>query len=46
MLNYQIHNQIFFFYRYIITHTFKQHKILSTGTKILGVPGKIMKRNL
>ena len=31
---------IFFFYRYITTHTFKQHKALSPSTNILGVPGK------
>ena len=30
----------FFFYRYIIAHTFKNIKTLSPGTSILGEPGK------
>ena len=34
---------VFFFYRYIITHTFKNTKTLSPGTNILGVPGKNQK---
>ena len=34
---------IFFFYRCIITHTFKNIKTLSPGTNILGVPGKKQK---
>ena len=33
----------FFFYRYIIAHTFKNIKTLSPGTNILGVPGKKQK---
>ena len=35
---------IFFFYRYISTHTFKNMKTLSPGTNILGVPGKKHKK--
>ena len=36
----------FFFYRYIIAHTFKNIKTLSPGTNILGVPGKNKKKFL
>ena len=36
----------FFFYQYIIAHTFKNTKTLSPGTNILGVPGKKQKEIL
>ena len=35
--------EFFFFYWYIIAHTFKNIKTLSPGTNILGVPGKKQK---
>ena len=35
---------LFFFYRYIIAHTFKNKKASSPGTNILRVPGKKHKK--